>query len=154
MHGTQHGFPGMLGSIDCMHWEWKNCPTAWKGAYTTGYKGKNPTTILEAVADYRLRIWHAYFGIAGSNNDINVLNSSPLFNEQCQGIGPAISFVANGNRHDMGYYLADKIYPRWPSSRRSDAQMRTGRPTLRNGRSRRARHGARILCAPGSMGGN
>ena len=46
--GELRGFPGMIGSIDCMHWEWKNCPTAWKGKYSRGL-GK-PTFVLEAVA--------------------------------------------------------------------------------------------------------
>uniref|UniRef100_A0A0D3BY44 DDE Tnp4 domain-containing protein n=1 Tax=Brassica oleracea var. oleracea TaxID=109376 RepID=A0A0D3BY44_BRAOL len=45
--GKIRGFPGMIGSIDCMHWEWKNCPTAWKGQYTRG--SEKPTIVLEAV---------------------------------------------------------------------------------------------------------
>ncbi|KAL5554961.1 hypothetical protein UlMin_037197 [Ulmus minor] len=75
--GKRRGFPGMLGSLDCMHWKWKNCPTAWAGQYA-GRSG-SPTIILEAVADYDLWIWHAYFGLPFSNNDINVLEASHLF---------------------------------------------------------------------------
>jgi len=65
------GFPGMLGSIDCMHWKWEMFPTAWRGAYA-GHKD-GPTMILEAVASQDLWIWHAFFGLPGSLNDINVL---------------------------------------------------------------------------------
>ena len=60
----------MLGSIDCCHWQWKNCPKAFEGQYQ-GKEGV-PTVVLEAIADYDLWIWHAFFGIPGSCNDINV----------------------------------------------------------------------------------
>ncbi|XP_073131423.1 uncharacterized protein [Henckelia pumila] len=49
MHEKKHDFPGMLGSLDCMHWEWRNYHVARKGQYTRGYYGV-PTIILEAVA--------------------------------------------------------------------------------------------------------
>ena len=65
------GWSGMLGSIDCMHWKWDKCPTAWRGAYT-GHKDGS-TMILEAVASQDLWIWHAFFGLPGSLNDVNVL---------------------------------------------------------------------------------
>ena len=68
-----HGFLGMLGIIDCMHCRWKNYLVAWKGQFTCGDYGV-PTIILEAVVDKDLRIWHAFFGVSGSNNNINVLN--------------------------------------------------------------------------------
>ena len=52
--GQHNGFPGMLGSIDCMHWKWKNCPSKWKGQYI-GHT-YDPTIILEIVASYVLWI--------------------------------------------------------------------------------------------------
>ncbi|KAH1220991.1 hypothetical protein GmHk_12G034500 [Glycine max] len=51
--GAARGFPGMLGSIDCMQWEWKNCPVAWKGQFCRG-DHRNPIIILEAMTSQDL----------------------------------------------------------------------------------------------------
>jgi hypothetical protein len=110
--GEARGFPGMLGSVDCMHWQWEMCPVGWRGQFQRGDQ-KGPTIMLEAVASADLWIWHAFFGVAGSNNDINVLNQSTLFTQLLQGRAPAVQFHANGREYNMGYYLADGIYPEW-----------------------------------------
>jgi hypothetical protein len=77
-----------------------------------GHKGK-PTIILEAVATQDLRIWHVYFGLPGSHNDINVLQCSPVFYDVANGKAPPVDFSVNGNTYSLGYYLADGIYHQW-----------------------------------------
>uniref|UniRef100_A0A0D2ZTG1 Myb-like domain-containing protein n=1 Tax=Brassica oleracea var. oleracea TaxID=109376 RepID=A0A0D2ZTG1_BRAOL len=84
--GEYRGFPGMIGSIDCMHWEWKNCPTAWKGQYSRG---------------------------SGTLNDINVLDCSPVFDDIINGQAPQVTYSVNGRGYHFAYYLTDGIYPKW-----------------------------------------
>ncbi|KAL9665809.1 hypothetical protein QQ045_000130 [Rhodiola kirilowii] len=91
------GFPWMIRSIDCMHWEWKNCPTSWE------------------VATHDLWIWHAFFGCPGTLNDINVLDRSPVFDDVEQGNAPSVNFFVNQHPYNMAYYLADGIYPSYPT---------------------------------------
>ena len=109
--GERHGFPGMLGSIDCMHWKWKNCPSGWKVQYT-GHSYE-PKIILEVIASYDLWIWHAFFGLPGSHNDINVLDHSFIFTKLVQGRAPSVNYSINSHDYTMGYCLADGIYPPW-----------------------------------------
>ncbi|XP_048602986.1 uncharacterized protein LOC125581492, partial [Brassica napus] len=109
--GEKRGFPGMVGSIDCMHWEWKNCPTSWKGQYARG--STKPTIVLEAVASQDLWIWHAFLGPPGTLNDINVLDRSPVFEDIIEGQAPRLEYVVNGHKYKFAYYLTDGIYPKW-----------------------------------------
>uniref|UniRef100_A0A0D3AWK1 No apical meristem-associated C-terminal domain-containing protein n=1 Tax=Brassica oleracea var. oleracea TaxID=109376 RepID=A0A0D3AWK1_BRAOL len=76
--GELRGFPGMIGSIDCMHWEWKNCPTAWKWQYSLG-----------------------------TLNDINVLDRSSVFDDIINGQAPQVNFSVNEREYHLAYYLTD-----------------------------------------------
>ncbi|XP_057811755.1 uncharacterized protein LOC131025991 [Salvia miltiorrhiza] len=89
MHEAKHSFPGMLESLDCMHSPWKNCPTAWQGAYTRGDQGKR-TIILEAVALQDLWIWHAFFGTPGSQRaqQLDVVQRSAARNGSVESYTP------------------------------------------------------------------
>ncbi len=55
LHCDVHGVSGMLGSLDCCHTKWKNCPKAWAGSYQG--KENSPSVVLEGIADY-----HMFFG--------------------------------------------------------------------------------------------
>jgi Plant transposon protein len=105
----ENGWPGMIGSIDCMHWKWKNCPKAWAGMYQG--KESAPTIVLQAVSDTDCYIWHHYFGMPGSSNDINVLERSHILHSAMNGASPRIRFNVNNNEYSMGYWLGDGIYP-------------------------------------------
>jgi Plant transposon protein len=72
LHRRVHGVEGMVGSFDCMHTYWKNCPVAWQQSFKGNEAG--PTIVLEAIADYNLWYWHTSYGYAGAMSDLNILN--------------------------------------------------------------------------------
>ncbi|GKA63712.1 ALP1-like protein isoform X1, partial [Tanacetum coccineum] len=83
-HENKHGFPGMIGIIDCTKWSWAQCPQAYRDQFNRG-----------------------------SNNDVNVLRQSYALNDLKVGKAPEVSFVANDVTYKWGYYLTDGIYPEW-----------------------------------------
>ncbi|KAL7598718.1 hypothetical protein Lser_V15G22199 [Lactuca serriola] len=51
-----------------------------------------------------------------SNNDINILGQSSLFDNILSGITLDAPFIVNTNEYKFGYYLIDEIYPTYSTS--------------------------------------
>lgn len=107
----------MLGSLDCMHCEWKNCPKAWQQSFKSGKNKTGPIVVLGAIADNHLWFWHASFGYyAGTLNDLNILNLSPFLEslvdgsfidmEKASGVVP---FEISDEEFDLLFVLVDGL---------------------------------------------
>lgn len=84
-----------------MNLDWKSCPKAWKGQYYNPKSIKLATVQVETVSDTNLYCWHVFCGRPGANNDLTVLETSPL-----------ILSILNGEREmklDEGYYINGKL---------------------------------------------
>ena len=84
LHKRVHGVDGMMGSIDCTHTYWKNCPIGWQGSFKNG-KNKLPSIVLEAACDYNLFFWHVAYGYAGVMGDVTIFHQSPMFDRMLDG---------------------------------------------------------------------
>jgi hypothetical protein len=71
--------------------------------------------IVEVVISQDLWIFHSLFGMAGSNNDLNVLDSSAVFNRLMEGKTPQVSYEMEMNMTSHIILLMSSILtgPHW-----------------------------------------
>ncbi|XP_008225048.1 PREDICTED: uncharacterized protein LOC103324730 [Prunus mume] len=106
------GFLGMIGSIDCMYWQWKNCPFAWQEDY--GNRKWQKSIILEAVTGfdtwgYRKDVERC-FGILQAQWAI-IRRAAHLFNEEVlRSIMMTCIILHNMIVEDEYDYDADEVY--------------------------------------------
>lgn len=82
------GFPGCVGSVDCVHVSWDRCPSSVRSLYC-GSSGK-PTLSYEMVVDHSRRVHSMTAGFPGATNDktickldgfITALHNEELYND-------------------------------------------------------------------------
>jgi hypothetical protein len=84
------------------------------------------TIILDVVASHALWIWHSFFGIAWSHNDINMLSARRYsLGMQKHSSG----YEINSHAYNKAYYLAESIYLDW--STLGERNWSTLRKTIR-----------------------
>ena len=114
LHKASHwGFPSMLGSLDCMHWKWENCPSSWACQFT-GHKKKKKKIhccargrgLIQQMDmaclfwSHWIQQWYQHF------SSFSIIQWCGTWS------APHVEYIVNGNQYHLGYYLADGIYPR------------------------------------------
>ncbi|GJR92864.1 ALP1-like protein isoform X1 [Tanacetum coccineum] len=74
-----------------------------------------------------------------ANNDLTVSNHSPLFDDLLDDITLVVPFEVNGVTFQIGYYLADGIYPQWAAFVKSFTVARDERNAVFKRRQESAR---------------
>ena len=95
---AKRGFPGMMGSIDCTHWQWKNCPIAWQGMYQD--RNHKRSIVAEAICGHDMYFYQVYVGLPGSLNDIAIMGQTTMQS----------NYVESG-AIDMTYTVAGEEFP-------------------------------------------
>jgi hypothetical protein len=107
----KRGWSGMLDSLECMHWTWKNCLKAWHGMYCS--KSHDPTIVLEVVASEDLWIWQCIFWFAGNTQWHQRASKISFICKTSCWWCPNVQLQIMDNEYTIGYYLTDGIYLEW-----------------------------------------
>ena len=87
----------------------KNVPLHGKALFKD--REKKNSIISKAIEDQSLWIWHAFFGLPGGDNDINILDRSSLIANFLEGHCQDMNSEVNGHRYPHYYLLGDGINP-------------------------------------------
>ena len=126
----QMGFPGCVGSIDCVHVAWEGCPALWRNHYK-GAKGY-PSIAYEVVCDHNLFILATTCGFSGTTNDKTISRYDLFVDEVKRGakyVDHEFQLMRRDGTwttHRGGWLLCDGGYHRWrcmqcPTRHSSDA---------------------------------
>jgi hypothetical protein len=67
--------------------------------------------ILKAIVDENLYIWHIFFGLRSSKNDLNVLYHLFLVHNIFSSVVYNMTFDVNGKQYNLYYLFVNKIHP-------------------------------------------
>ena len=125
---AKRGFPGMMGSIDCTHWQWKNCPIAWQGMYQD--RNHKRSIVAEAICGHDMYFYQVYVGLPGSLNDIAIMGQTTMQSNYMESGAIDMTYSVAGEEFTGAYFLADGIYPDFPYLVKSVAEPVTQQEKL------------------------